>query len=97
MVHGVRCPHIDWKVGLSTSAFLSGCRQGGAHSRTHGCAPDAQALEQVAHLDVDAVPGDPDEAVRRVVVGTVMLEPVLLTLRLLAQREVAMRRSDDGT
>ena len=31
------------------------------------------------------------------VVGTVMLEPVLLTLRLLAQREVAMRRSDDGT
>lgn len=56
----------------------------------------AQALEQVARLDVDAVPEDPDEAVRRVVVGTVMLEPVLLTLRLLAQREVSVRRAADA-
>jgi hypothetical protein len=31
--------------------------------------------------------------VRRVVVGTVMLEPVLLTLRMLAQREVSVRRA----
>ena len=51
----------------------------------------AEALEQVARLDVDTVPEDPDEAVRRVVVGTVMLEPVLLTLRLLAQREISVR------
>lgn len=40
------------------------------------------------------VPEDPDEAVRRVVVGTVMLEPVLLTLRLLAQRELSVRRAE---
>lgn len=52
----------------------------------------AQALEQVALLDVDSVPEDPDEAARRVVVGTVMIEPVLLTLRLLAQREISVRR-----
>ena len=55
----------------------------------------AEALEQVARLDVDTVPEDPDEAVRRVVVGTVMLEPVLLTLRLLAQRELSVRRAED--
>ena len=42
---------------------------------------------------VEHVP-DPDEAVRRVVVGTVMLEPVLLTLRLLAQRELSVRRAE---
>lgn len=40
------------------------------------------------------VPEDPDEAVRRVVVGTVMLEPVLLTLRLLAQRELSVCRAE---
>ncbi|WP_263312115.1 MerR family transcriptional regulator [Brachybacterium atlanticum] len=54
----------------------------------------AEALVQVARLDVDTVPEDPDEAVRRVVVGTVMLEPVLLTLRLLAQRELSVRRAE---
>ncbi|WP_341856715.1 MerR family transcriptional regulator [Brachybacterium sp. GPGPB12] len=54
----------------------------------------AEALEQVARLDVDTVPEDPDEAVRRVVVGTVMLEPVLLTPRLLAQRELSVRRAE---
>ena len=54
----------------------------------------AEALEQVARLDVDTVPEDPDEAVRRVVVGTVMLEPALLTLRLLAQRELSVRRAE---
>lgn len=52
----------------------------------------AGAMEEVARLDVDAVPTGAEGAVRRVVVGTVMLEPVLLTLRMLAQREVSMRR-----
>lgn len=55
----------------------------------------AAAMEEVARLDVDAVPAGADGAVRRVVVGTVMLEPVLLTLRMLAQREVSVRRARD--
>jgi hypothetical protein len=50
-------------------------------------------MEEVARLDVDAVPTEAEGAVRRVVVGTVMLEPVLLTLRMLAQREVSVRRA----
>lgn len=53
----------------------------------------AAAMEEVARLDVDAVPSEAEGAVRRVVVGTVMLEPVLLTLRMLAQREVSVRRA----
>lgn len=52
----------------------------------------AEAMEAVACLDVESVPLEADGAVRRVVVGTVMLEPVLSTLRMLAQREISVRR-----
>jgi len=55
----------------------------------------ADAVEQVARVDVASVPtGDPTAAVHRVVVGTVMIDPVLSALRLLAQRSVAWRDSD---
>ncbi|MFC0672632.1 MerR family transcriptional regulator [Brachybacterium hainanense] len=50
----------------------------------------ADAVEQVARVDVASVPvRDPAAAVHRVVVGTVMIDPVLSALRLLAQRKVA--------
>lgn len=52
----------------------------------------ADAVLQVARVDVAAVPVGADDAVRRVVIGTIMLEPVLAALRLLAQREVSVRR-----
>ncbi|MGO1201527.1 MAG: MerR family transcriptional regulator [Dermabacteraceae bacterium] len=52
----------------------------------------ADAMEQVAGVDVAAVPPGADDAVRRVVIGTIMMEPVLAALRLLAQREVSVRR-----
>lgn len=55
----------------------------------------AEAMEAVARLDLESVPAEADGAVRRVVVGTVMLEPVLSTLRMLAQRELSVRR-DQG-
>src|SRR5699024_1565443 len=53
----------------------------------------AEAMEQVARLDVDTVPTGPEGAVHRVIVGTVMLEPVLLALRLLARRELSLREA----
>ena len=53
----------------------------------------AEAMEPVAQLDVAYVPTDAEGAMRRVVVGTVMLEPVLLTLRMMAQRELSIRES----
>lgn len=52
----------------------------------------ADAVEQVARVDVTSVPVGAEGAVRRVVVGTVLTEPVLSALRLLAQRQVSLQR-----
>lgn len=52
----------------------------------------ADAVEHVARVDVAAVPPETDGAVRRVIVGTVMMEPVLSALRLLAQRHVSVQQ-----
>src|SRR3954454_21869313 len=49
----------------------------------------AEAALDVARVDVAGVPqADPQEAVRYVVVGTVLYEPVLLALRRLAQQHL---------
>jgi DNA-binding transcriptional MerR regulator len=59
-----------------------------APSDEHLAAYAAAALE-VARIDVADVPADsPQEAVRYVVVGTVLYEPVLLALRRLAQQHL---------
>ncbi|WP_422115793.1 MerR family transcriptional regulator [Brachybacterium sp. UNK5269] len=57
----------------------------------------AGAMGQVALADLDSVPAEAEGAVRRVVIGTVMLEPVLLALRMMAQREESIRRSQRGS
>ena len=50
----------------------------------------ADAVEAIARVDLAYVPLEADDAVRRVIVGTVMIEPVLAALRLLAQRQIAI-------
>jgi DNA-binding transcriptional MerR regulator len=53
----------------------------------------ARAAHEVGEGDVDMVPMDsPAEAVRFAVIGTLLLEPVLLSLRRLAQEDVSARR-----
>lgn len=53
----------------------------------------ASVAGQLAEGDVAAVPTDtPAEAVRFVVTGTVLLEPLLLALRRLAQEDASARR-----
>jgi DNA-binding transcriptional MerR regulator len=53
----------------------------------------AGAAAAVAEVDVDSVPTDAaEDAVQHVVVGTVLLEPVLLALRRLAQEHLSRRR-----
>lgn len=53
----------------------------------------ARAAHEIGEKDVAEVPMDsPDEAVRYVVIGTLLLEPVLLALRRLAQEDVSARR-----
>ncbi|MDQ3053454.1 MAG: MerR family transcriptional regulator [Actinomycetota bacterium] len=53
----------------------------------------ARAAHELGEQDVAEVPMDsPVEAVRFVVIGTLLLEPVLLSLRRLAQEDVSARR-----
>lgn len=54
----------------------------------------ADSVERIARIDLASVPPGADDAVRRVIVGTVMLEPVLAALRLLAQRQIAVTGPD---
>ena len=53
----------------------------------------ARAMVDVAALDVDSVPTDsPEAAMRQVVLGTLLLEPVLAALRRIAQEDLSSRR-----
>lgn len=53
----------------------------------------AQAMMEVARAEIAGIPMDsPTAAVRYVVLGTVLIEPVLLALRRLAQREASAAR-----
>ncbi|WP_010532905.1 MerR family transcriptional regulator [Brachybacterium squillarum] len=47
----------------------------------------AAPVEEIARIDVAHVPREPEAAVRRVILGTVLGDAVLASLRLLAQRE----------
>ncbi|MGP5035979.1 MerR family transcriptional regulator [Brachybacterium alimentarium] len=66
------------------------CEDAGIHVDDTMMDAYADAVEEVARVDVAAVPAETEDAVRRVVVGTVMMEPVLSALRLLAQRQVSV-------
>lgn len=56
----------------------------------------ADAVEDIARIDVASVSASVEDAVRRVIIGTIMVEPVLAALRLMAQREVAIAEQGDG-
>jgi DNA-binding transcriptional MerR regulator len=56
----------------------------------------ADACEQVALADLRRVPADPTGAVKEVVVGTILTDPIVLTLRRLAQRAASARLAADG-
>ena len=49
----------------------------------------ADGMRFIAEQELSSVPRDADDAVRLVVLGTVLAEPILTALRLLAQRQVA--------
>ena len=58
----------------------------------------AQAMRDVAEADVESVPTDsPEAAMRYVVLGTVLVEPVLLAMRRLAQQNASLERFGDAT
>ena len=52
---------------------------------------------QIAQFEIDNLPTDsPAAAVRYVVLGTVLLEPVILALRRIAEEEASARRFESG-
>lgn len=53
----------------------------------------ADHVEGVAEIDVATVPADPEGAIRQVILGTVLVDPVLAALRRLAQQHVSMVRA----
>jgi DNA-binding transcriptional MerR regulator len=56
-----------------------------------------QHMAQIAEYELATVPTDsPEAAVRYVVLGTVLPEPLLLVLRRMAQQEASARRFDRG-
>lgn len=55
----------------------------------------ADHVEGVAEIDVATVPADPEGAIRQVILGTVLVDPVLAALRRLAQQHVSMVRAAD--
>ncbi|KRE39009.1 transcriptional regulator [Janibacter sp. Soil728] len=50
----------------------------------------ADGVLRIARADVDSVPQDPAAAVRQVVLGTVLVDPVLAPLRRLAQQHLTV-------
>lgn len=52
----------------------------------------ADAIERIADVDVASVPAHPQAAVRQVVLGTVLVDPLLVALRRLAHQHVAVTR-----
>lgn len=53
----------------------------------------ASAADELAAIDISVVPEAPDEALRRVAVGTLLSDPLILTLRRLAQQALSATAS----
>lgn len=99
---------LDWPSPPDSSALrrldeaLAGLEAAGLNTSPERLAGYAEAALTLARREVSAIPGGgADEAVRFVVLGTVLYEPVLLALRRLAQARVyresqAARRSAVG-
>jgi DNA-binding transcriptional MerR regulator len=56
----------------------------------------SEAMMMVAEAEVAAIPADRAESVRYTVLGTVVVEPLLIALRRLAQQSLASRGASDA-
>ena len=90
---------LGWKVWPGAPALaqldraLAAAEAAGIGPRPELLDRYAQAAQLVAQADVASVPtASAEQAIRHVVVGTLLLEPVLLALRRLAQNDASARR-----
>ncbi len=90
---------LDWQVHdrsptrQELERALDTVRGGGFDLSAERLQAYARAVAGVAALDVESVPTDsPEAALRQVVLGTLLLEPVLSALRRVAQEDLSSRR-----
>ena len=92
---------LGWSVSAQApaaralSVALAAARDAGVGVTADALRRYARAMEQVAAVDLDVAlaADDPATAMHTVVVGTVMVDPVLVALRRMAQESVSTRRS----
>lgn len=89
---------LGWRVGDEAPALrdlgsaLAAAASAGLELPAEDLAAFAAAMHDVARVDLAGVPtGSPAAALRRVVLGTVLVDPLLLALRRLAQEDVSSR------
>lgn len=94
---------LGWRVDPRSTALtrleaaLEALEAVGLDPAPHKLARYAQAALDVASLDIDSTPaGSPADVVQHVVVGTVLYEPVLVSLRRLAQQHLFISRRPEG-
>lgn len=96
---------LSWRVGPdapalhSLAAAVEAARAAGVDLPTSRLRRYAVTMAEVAAVDVAAAVGSrtAEEAMRTVVIGTVMLDPVLLALRRVAQEALSAEHSDRRT
>jgi DNA-binding transcriptional MerR regulator len=90
---------LGWRVDPCAPArqelesAIAAASAGGLDLSRRDLSAYARAMRRVAEVDVRGVPRDsPAAALRHVVVGTVLVDPVLIALRRLAQEDVSSRQ-----
>lgn len=93
---------LGWDVAAGCAPMvdlanaLAGLEDGGLELGDEHLLELGRRVEPLAELEIDSIPLDPPaEALRYVVLGTVLVRPVILALRELAHREASRRRFAD--
>ncbi|UUZ44891.1 transcriptional regulator [Janibacter limosus] len=82
--------HPEDPVIDALDAARAACDDAGPGPDEERMSAYAEAVLAIARTDVASVPQDPGEAVRQVVLGTVLVDAVLSSLRRLAQQHIAV-------
>ena len=83
----------DRDTQAALARALHGLSEAGFEAPTALLDRYAAAMQDIAAADVESVPTDsPEAAMRHVVLGTLLMEPVLLAMRRLAQQSASFRR-----
>jgi hypothetical protein len=91
---------LGWQPGMcerecleDVARSLDTLRQAGFETSPNVMTAYIRAVETIAAAEVSDIPvDDPEEAVRYVVLGTALAEPLLLALRRMAEQITAVRR-----